>query len=300
MKKYRYIFLLIFTALALFLVFLFFRESNIAVLNPKGYVALKQRDLIVTSTLLMLIVVLPVFALTFYISWKYRENNKQAKYRPDWDHGRVIESLWWAIPSAIIIVLALITWKSTQDLHPTRPITSDKKPLVIQVVALQWKWLFIYPQQGVAAVNEVRFPQDRPLKFEVTADAPMNSFWIPQLGGQIYAMPGMKRTLNLMASEPGNYRGSSANISGRGFAGMDFTAVATSEQSFQVWLDQVSQQNNNLSLDRYKQLAKPAAADGVYYFSPIEAGLYDKVVASYIDPSQHMKDLQAKDKMEAP
>lgn len=269
------------------------RDSNIAVLNPKGQIAGRQRDLIITSTLLMLIVVLPVFILTFLIAWKYREGNKKAVYRPNWDHNRKIEALWWAIPSAIIIVLGVITWKSTHELHPARPVTSDKQPLVIQVIALQWKWLFIYPQQGVAAVNEVRFPQDRPLRFEITADAPMNSFWIPQMGGQIYAMPGMNRTLNLIAEEPGSYRGSSANISGSGFASMNFTAIADSEQNFLDWLNQSRRASNSLNMESYKRLAKPSTVDRVTLFSSVENDLYRKVLASYMGPARQMPHLEA-------
>src|SRR5688572_21939694 len=172
--------------------------ANVAVLEPAGSIAERQRGLIIFASLLSLIVVVPVFALTFYIAWKYRASNKKAKYTPDWDHHTGIEALWWAIPLALITILSVITYKTSHELDPFRPIASDKKPLTVQVVALQWKWLFIYPEQNIASVNFVQFPEDRPVNFQITSDAPMNSFWIPQLGGQMYAMSGMNTKLHLI------------------------------------------------------------------------------------------------------
>jgi len=196
------------------------RGHTVAVFDSKGLIADKQRRLIITTVLLSLIVVVPVYVMAFAIAIRYRDSNKTAKYTPDWDHSRILEFIWWAVPCAIILVLAIITWNSSHDLDPFKALKSDKKPLTIEVVALQWKWLFIYPEQGIASVNLVGLPVDTPINFEITSDAPMNSFWLPQLGGQVYAMSGMSSELHLMADEPGTYNGVSANISGEGFAGI--------------------------------------------------------------------------------
>ena len=168
-------------------------SHNIAVLEPKGMIGLKERELIITASLLMLIVVIPVLVLAIVFGWKYREG-RDAKHTPDWEHNSIAECCWWGVPVVIIIILAVITWKTSHELNPFKPIQNGKKPIEIQAVALNWKWLFIYPEQQIATVNYVRFPDNTPINFEITADAPMNSFWIPQLGGQIYAMPAMRTT----------------------------------------------------------------------------------------------------------
>jgi len=188
----------------------------------------------------------------------------------------------------IILILAVLTWNSSHDLDPFKPIVSDKPPITIQVVALQWKWLFIYPQQNIASVNIIQFPNQTPINFEVTADAPMNSFWIPQLGGQIYAMPGMSTQLHLMADTEGTYRGSSANISGKGFAGMNFSAKSTSQADFDQWVALVHQTRNNLSLAKYNNLAKPSQNNPLSYYSSSQSGLYDRVVMKYMMPASQL------------
>jgi cytochrome o ubiquinol oxidase subunit 2 len=228
----------------------------------------------------------PVFALTFYIAWKYRASNKKARYTPDWDHHTGIEALWWAIPLALITILSVITYKTSHELDPFRPIASDKKPLTVQVVALQWKWLFIYPEQNIASVNFVQFPEDRPVNFQITSDAPMNSFWIPQLGGQMYAMSGMNTKLHLIADEPGTFRGSSANISGEGFSDMVFSAKATSEAEFDEWVREVKEDTDYLDMSAYGELAEPDIPKEVLYYGSVERSLYDKVVDSYMPHSR--------------
>lgn len=263
---------------------LFFASSDIPVLEPKGTIAEQQRNLIVFASLLSLVVILPVFVLTFYIAWKYRASNKKAKYAPDWDRNKKLEFTWWAIPCAIILVLAGVAWQTSHSLDPFRPIKSDKEPLTVQVIALQWKWLFIYPEQRIAAVNYVQFPKDRPITFEITADAPMNSFWIPSLGGQIYAMAGMKTKLHLMADQTGTYLGSSANISGEGFAGMKFKAVASTEANFERWVAQVKKAPTVLTIDEYNKLAAPSKNNKVTYYTS-DGGLHDTVIMKYMQPS---------------
>jgi cytochrome o ubiquinol oxidase subunit 2 len=284
-KKYKFgFFILLLLVVALFLA-LFLTGSNIAVLNPKGIVALQQRDLIVVATLLIAAVVVPVIILTFFIAWKYRESNTKAKYTPDWDHSKALEFTWWVIPAVVILILAVITWKSTHALDPYKPLEASAKPITIQVIALRWKWLFIYPEQNIATVNFVQFPERTPINFELTADAPMNSFWIPQLGGQIYAMAGMRTQLYLMADTSGEFAGAAAEINGRGFSGMKFTAKASSQAAFDTWVQSVKQAPKTLSLVEYKQLAKPSESDPVSYYSQAQAGLYDSVVMKYMMPA---------------
>lgn len=257
---------------------------NIDVLNPKGEIADKQRGLMVFASLLALVVVIPVFALTGYIAWTYREGNKNAKYTPEWDSNAILETIWWGIPIALISVLSIVTWNSSHSLDPHKPIVSDTKPMTIQVVALDWKWLFIYPEQNIASVNYVQFPVDTPVKFEITSDAPMNSFWIPSLGGQIYAMSGMSTHLNLISSQKGSYNGSSANISGKGFSGMKFTATASSQDDFDRWVNTARQSPYSLDQSGYNQLAVQSVNDPVSYYSTTEPGLYEGLVNKFMIP----------------
>lgn len=264
---------------------LYLSSHNVAVLNPKGLIAAKQRELIITSSLLMLIVVIPVLILAWAFAWKYREGNEKAKYTPEWEQSHLAEAVWWGVPIVIIAILAIITWKTTQDLNPFKPIDSGKKPLTIQVVALRWKWLFIYPEEGIAAVNFVQFPTNTPLNFEITADAPMNSFWIPQLGGQIYAMPAMRSKLHLIANEIGDFRGSSANISGTGFAGMTFQAKASSEEDFRVFVQSAKQSSHRLTVEEYRQLIEPTEYHPVTTYVLEQSDLFDRILMKYNMPA---------------
>lgn len=263
-----------------------------SILQPAGPVARQELDLIITAMLLMLIVVIPVFILTAFISWRYREGNSKAAYRPDWDHSRLAESIWWGFPLVIILILSVITWDSTHKLDQFRPLAAQSKPLKIQVVALEWKWLFIYPEQNIATVNTLHFPEKTPLDFEITADAPMNSFWIPRLGGQIYAMAGMSTRLHLMADQPGNYRGSSANLSGRGFAGMNFTATAESEHDFKKWVNTAKQSPETLNNEAYSKLLAPSVNNKPSHYSSASANLYHKILSKYTPHSHRLAPAQ--------
>lgn len=260
----------------------FLKDSNIAVLNPKGIIALKERDLIVIATLLMLIVVIPVFILMFVFAWKYREGNQKAKYAPDSAHNHLAEFTWWSVPFIIIGILSVITWKSTHDLDPYKPI--GEKSMTIQVISLQWKWLFIYPEQGIATVNVVQFPEKVPIKFEITAESPMNSLWIPQLSGQIFGMTGMKTELNLSADEIGDYRGCSANISGVGFADMYFTAEVRSQADFDKWVESIKKEGKDLDMNEYLKLAVPSTKHPIQKFVLKEPALFDDVMMKYMMP----------------
>ncbi len=259
----------------------FWNNDSIVVLNPKGLIGLQQKKLIWTATWLMCIVVVPVFFMLGFFAWRYRASNQKAKYAPDWAHSHLAEILWWGVPCVIIAFLAVITWTSSHRLDPFKPLQSEKKPLVIQVVALDWKWLFIYPEEQIATVNFVQFPENVPVNFEITADAPMNSFWIPQLGGQIYAMAAMKTKLHLIANETGTFRGCSANISGEGFSGMVFTAKASTQAEFDAWVQSV-QGSNALGWDEYTELAKQSSYNPVVTYRLGEPGLFDKIMMKYM------------------
>lgn len=262
-------------------------HHTIAVMQPVGPIAAGEKSLMITAFLLMLIVVIPVFVLTFTFAWRYRESNKKASYQPNWDHSRVIEAIWWLIPSALIAILAVITWQSTYKYDPYKSLAKSQKELTIQVVALDWRWLFIYPEQRVASVNKLYMPVNMPVKFEVTADAPMNSFWIPQLGGQIYAMPGMGTMLHLQADNTGSFYGSSANISGKGFAGMNFTAEAVPTSQFDAWVADARKQTP-LTWQNYTTLSQPSKNTGVLTYGRPDANLYGAIINKYM-PMHHME-----------
>lgn len=282
-KKLKIAFFLFLLFAGASIALLYIYSSEMAVLAPKGMIGEKQKELLKIATLLMLIVVLPVFALTFAIAWKYRAE-KKSTYHPEWEFNIWAESLWWGIPFLIIIVLGVYTWKGCHELDPFKPIESKVKPLRIQTVALQWKWLFIYPEQGIATVNFVQFPEQVPIVFEITSDAPMNSFWIPALGGQVYAMSGMKSKLHLIANQEGSFRGSSANISGSGFAGMTFVAKASSEADFVQWVESVKGSSKTLAQEEYDQLSKPTSYVPAEYYVLGEPDLFDRIVMKYMMP----------------
>jgi len=260
------------------------RHMDIPVLEPAGPVAQKERGLIITAFLLSMIVVIPVYVILVWFSLKYRHTNKSAKYDPGFSHSRWLEGVWWAVPLSIISILAVIAFKSSHDLDPFKPLASTNPTLKIQVVSMEWKWLFIYPDQGIASVNYVNFPVNTPVDFEITSDAPMNSFWIPQLSGQIYAMPGMSTQLHVEASSNGDYHGSSANISGKGFAGMKFIARASSQADFATWTNHAKTSANDLSLAEYTLLAKPSEDVPPAMYRMSQDGLYDTIIMKYMVP----------------
>jgi cytochrome o ubiquinol oxidase subunit 2 len=273
--------LLLFLLVSFFVWLLWFltRDSVIPVLQPKGAIALQERNLIVIATILMLAIVVPVFALTAIISWRYRATNTSAKYLPNWEHNVTEEFIWWAVPCVIIVILAAITWKSSHELDPYKPLPGKSE--VIEVVALDWKWLFIYPKENIASINYVEFPAGVPVEFRITSDAPMNSFWIPQLAGQVYAMTGMVTQLHLVADEPGIYTGSSANLSGKGFAGMTFAAKAVTPDEFQRWASSTQKLPDALDPAAYSDLLKPSMNDAVRYYGRVQAGIFNNIFSQY-------------------
>ncbi|WP_425457029.1 ubiquinol oxidase subunit II [Cohnella terricola] len=261
--------------------------DKIVVLNPKGEIGKHQLDLIIISSVLCLVVLVPVLILAFYIAWKYKHRpGKDTKYSPKWEHSTKLETIWWGIPIVVIAILGIITVKYTHMLEPSKPLKHEAKPLVIEVTSLDWKWLFQYPEQGIATVNYVEFPANVPIEFRLTSDAPMNSFWIPQLGGQIYTMSGMAMKLHLIADEPGSYMGSGANFSGKDFGKMQFTANATSQEEFDGWVQQIKGSSPALTTEGYLQLAEPGVSD-LQSFSSIPEGLFQKIVTKYSSGHNH-------------
>lgn len=262
---------------------IYLQDKNIAILNPQGIIADKQLSLLIFTTILGLVVVVPVFAMLFGFAWKYREGNKKAKYTPDEDGNRLFEALWWGIPIIIIIILSIVTWFSTHDLDPYKPLKSNQKPITIQVVALQWRWLFIYPDQKIATINEVRFPENTPINFEITADAPMSAFWIPSLGSQTYAMNGMASQLKLQANGVGEYQGTNTNINGEGYSKMTFKAISLTRADFDKWVDELMVNESGLHLWEYEELAVATEDTKVHYFSLHDDELFGKIMMKYMD-----------------
>ncbi|GAB1579595.1 ubiquinol oxidase subunit II [Bordetella petrii] len=251
---------------------------SMEILNPKGDIGAQEKTLILTALGLMLLVVVPVIIMTVYFVWKYRASNTQAVYMPRWAHSTRIEVVVWTIPCIIVAILAVLTWRSSHALDPYRPIESTVKPVNIDVVSLDWKWLFIYPDYDIATVNEIAFPVDAPVQFRITSASVMNSFFIPQLGSQIYSMAGMETKLHLIAREAGTYAGLSANYSGGGFSGMRFKAIATSQEGFQDWINKAKATDNPLTPQAYEALAAPSTHEAVALYSSTPTGMFDYIM----------------------
>ncbi|WP_144049221.1 ubiquinol oxidase subunit II [Liberibacter crescens] len=270
-------------------------SCSFVVMSPEGDVARQQADLIIIAAALMSLVIVPVIILTLFFAWKYRSSNKKADYDPEWHHSTTLEFFIWSVPLLIIMVLATITWKATHRLDPYRPLdridayrplNQEIKPLVVEVVALDWQFLFIYPEQGIAVVNELAAPVDRPIEFKITASSVMNSFYIPSLAGQIYAMPGMQTKLHAVMNKEGVYDGFSANYSGKGFSGMRFKFHGLSENRFGQWIKKVREQGSLLDRTEYLELEKPLENGPIRYFSVVEIGLYDAILNLCVQPGK--------------
>nr|WP_256372696.1 ubiquinol oxidase subunit II [Roseibium sp. RKSG952] len=268
---------------------------NMVVMDPSGDIANQQRDLILISTGLMLVVIIPVMLLTVLFAWKYRQSNKQATYEPEWSHSTKLEVVIWTVPLAIIAALGTVTWITTHSLDPykpldrigpNQPVASHVEPLEIQVVALDWKWLFFYPEYGVATVNEFAAPVDRPITFNITASTVMNSFFVPALAGQIYAMPGMETKLHAVINEPGTFEGFSANYSGAGFSKMRFSMLGMSDHDFDDWIEKVSGNGGKLSRSLYLELERPSEDEPVRYYSEVDPSLYERILNMCVEPGR--------------
>lgn len=252
-----------------------------ALFDPKGTRTIEIRDTMFITVGLMLLVVIPTLILSVWIPYSSRSSKKNAKYDPDWEHSTAIETVVWGVPIAIILILAIITYITSYELDPRAEIESDKEPLTIQVVALDWKWLFIYPEQKIATVNEIYVPENQPVEFLITSNSTMNSFFIPRLTGQIYAMAGMENRLNMMAIEKGVYRGVSANYSGYGFSGMRFNAHVTDEAGFNNWVKQVKATPVSLDDARFKALEDKTRDHPVERFSSVNPLLFKNIIQKF-------------------
>ena len=265
------------------------------VMKPFGDIAEQQSQLIITAVVLMLLIVVPVIALTLWFAWRYRSANKAATYTPEWDHSTRLELLIWGAPLLIIIALGAVTWISTHKLDPYRPLSrldakrplvAGVKPFVVEVVALDWKWLFVYPELGIATVNELAAPVDRPIEFKITASTVMNSFYIPALAGQIYAMPGMQTQLHAVINQAGVYDGFSANYSGRGFSHMRFKFLGLSPADFERWVQVTKSAGGELTRRDYLQLEQPSEREPVRRYASVDAGLYQAILNRCVDSSK--------------
>jgi cytochrome o ubiquinol oxidase subunit 2 len=250
------------------------------VLDPHGPVGKAERVILYDSIVVMLGVVIPVIVLTLAFAWWFRASNSQARYRPDWEYSGRIEMIIWSIPALVILFLGGIAWTGSHDLEPSVPLKESTVPLDIEVISLDWRWLFIYPHEGIASLNRLVVPARVPLRFRLTSTTVMNSFFVPQLGSQIYAMPNMVTRLNLEADEPGTFEGLSAMFSGDGFSDMRFDLVSTDEEAFKDWVNTTKTQGGILDTNTFERLSKPAWANGVQTYAQVSEGLFDRVSSS--------------------
>jgi cytochrome o ubiquinol oxidase subunit 2 len=268
---------------------------DMVVMNPAGDVARQQAHLILWSTGLMLLIIVPVMALTVLFAWKFRAANRDADYRPEWDHSTGLELVIWSAPLLIVIALGALTWLATHTLDPYRPlgriaagkpVPASQRPLEIQVVALDWKWLFIYPEQGIATVNELVLPVDRQVRFRLTSSSVMNTFYVPAMAGMIYTMPGMETKLHAVLNRPGRFEGKSANYSGAGFSYMNFPTLAMDTTGFDRWAATVKDGARRLGTAEYLQLEKPSEKVPAIRFAAVQQGLFDRIVQMCVKPGQ--------------
>lgn len=262
--------------------------TDIALLNPKGYIADEQFKLMVFSAIVLFAIAGPTLFFLYFFAWKYRETNKKATYEPNRQHSKAFVFGMWAVPIVVMLVLASVMWVSTHKYEPQKHIAVNKKPITVQVVAMRWKWVFIYPEQDIATVNYVQAPVGTPVEFELTADeTPMSSFWIPHWGGQLYAMTGHANKLNLMPDTKGDYVGSSAEINGEGFAGMKFKARASTQKEFDNWVHSVKASSKILDVTEYKRLLEPSESNPAAFYSSAETDLYATVLMKYTGSHGH-------------
>src|SRR3982074_2626334 len=251
------------------------------VLNPKGPIADAERALLIAAFSVMVIVVVPVIVMALLFAWRYRASNRNARYTPTWAYSAKIDAVVWLVPALIVIAVGILVWRSTHRLDPYREIASDVPPLDIQVVAQDWKWLFIYPEQGIAVVNQMAIPAGRPISLRITSDTVMNSFYVPALAGQIYAMAGMQTRLQMLANAPGKFVGRNSQYSGGGFSDHFLEVLATSPADFDAWVAKTKQVPDKLDAAAYAKLAEKSRLVPIAYYSGLEPRLFDSIIAKY-------------------
>lgn len=262
--------------------------THAPVLDPHGTAALAERNLLFIASGLMLIVIVPVFVMTFWFAWRYRASNTSSRYMPDWSYSGRLDALTWVVPALIVTVIGYLVWTYTHRLDPYKQIADAAAPLEVDVVAEDWKWLFIYPEQNIAAVNELVFPSGRPLRLHLTSDTVMNSFYIPGFAGQIYAMAGMQTELNLRVEGPAEFVGRNTQYSGRGFPNQQFAVRSTNQSQFDEWVARTKRSPDKLDGATYAALAKPRSNVPVTYYSSVEPSLFVRIIENYAgQPAMH-------------
>lgn len=253
---------------------------NSVLLNPHGTIAIQECSILLISFLMMLFVIIPVIFMTVYFSVKYHASNVNEQYKPNWSDSKKIEVVVWTVPILIISFLAFLTWNYSHILDPQKSIISKYKPIKIDVISLDWRWLFIYPEYRIATINEIMFPVNRPIIFHITSNSVMNSFFIPSLGSQIYAMPGMMTKLNLIANTPGKYKGISSNYSGRGFSNMKFTAISVLDtKKFENWIKKAQKSPKKLNqMNIFNTISLPNENHFIEYFSDVKKNLFNEII----------------------
>jgi cytochrome o ubiquinol oxidase subunit 2 len=268
---------------------------HLALLDPSGDVARQQSDIMIVTTIIMLLIIVPVLVAIGIVAWRYRASNKQAHYDAEWDHSPQLELVVWAGPLLIIIAVGAISWIGTHQLDPYRPldrvakgqpVAAGTKPLEVDVVSLRWKWLFLYPQYGIATVNQLAAPVDVPIRFKMTSDAMMDAFSVPELAGMVYTMPGMQTVLHAVINKPGQYQGFSANYSGAGFTDMRFNFEGMNTHDFDAWVAKVRTEGGELDTKAYDQLRQPGRDAPVHYYARFEPDLYTRILDRCIDPGE--------------
>jgi len=263
---------------------LFLSGCDWALLDPKGPVADANRQILVDSVAIMLAIVIPTIVATLAAAWWFRSSNTRAQYLPDFEYSGALEMIVWAIPLLTIMLLGGVAWIGSHDLDPAKPLASKEDPLNVQVVSLDWKWLFIYPDQHVASVNRLVIPAGTPVHFTLTSGSVMTAFFVPQLGSMIYTMNRMGTQLHLLADNPGTFHGLATQLSGDGFADMHFEVVSTTEQDFYQWLGQARGSGEDLTSDRYKELSKQSIVPEPIMFKTVEDGLFTKILDQTLPP----------------
>jgi cytochrome o ubiquinol oxidase subunit 2 len=259
--------------------------SNLGLLNPKGFIAYEERKLFFDTLALMLIVVLPVIVMSFTFVYHYQASHRIRDYKPNWSHNYFLESLWWGIPCLIILILAILTWKKTYELDPYNKIagTAQQQPMLVQVIALPWKWLFIYPQFDIATVNYLEIPVGQSVEYWITTDnVPMSAFFIPQLGSQIFAMSGMRTRLYLIGNQTGIYHGMNTQFNGDGFTDMRFPVHVVNAKEMQKWISNVKKSSNHLTNDNYAQLLNPSTNNQPKFYAGVTKNLFQNVLTVYM------------------
>jgi cytochrome o ubiquinol oxidase subunit 2 len=257
---------------------------NRGVLDPIGPVAAQEKQLLINSTAIMLAIIVPTMIATVAFAWWFRRGNAKATYRPDWEYSGAVEMVVWGIPILTIMLLGGITWIGSHELDPGKPLVSDKPPLNVQVVSLDWKWLFIYPDQGVATVNQLVVPAGTPVNYRLTSATVWNVFWVPQMGTMIYTMPRMSTQLYLQADRPGEFEGLSGHFSGDGFPGMQFKTQVLPQQQFAAWAQGAKGQGGSLDARAYAELSKPSSYVKPMTYGAVAPGLYEAIVANKAPP----------------